>query len=82
RVLGMRLMRSMDFDEGRFSLYFLAMTRGEEVPDAVDRAASNSGVLLSCCRREPFVPSARNATGAARSTAIHCRSVSFEGIAR
>ena len=36
RVLGMRLLRRLDFEEGRFSLYFLAMTRGEEVPDAVD----------------------------------------------
>lgn len=36
RVLGMRLLRRLDFEEGRFSLYFLAMTRGEEVPDALD----------------------------------------------
>ncbi|HIC1674864.1 TPA: hypothetical protein ACW0IB_005363, partial [Escherichia coli] len=35
-LLGMRLLRRLDFEEGRFSLYFLAMTRGEEVPDAVD----------------------------------------------
>jgi lactoylglutathione lyase len=35
RVLGMRLLRRLDFTAGRFSLYFLAMTRGEEVPEEV-----------------------------------------------
>lgn len=49
RVLGMRLLRRLDFEPGRFSLYFLAMTRGEEVPeDVADRQAyafSRSGVL-------------------------------------
>lgn len=38
RVLGMRLLRRLDFEEARFSLYFLAMTRGEAVPeDAAER---------------------------------------------
>lgn len=32
RVLGMRLLRKVDFADARFSLYFLAMTQGEEVP--------------------------------------------------
>jgi lactoylglutathione lyase len=32
RVLGMRLLRKVDFPEVRFSLYFLAMTKGENVP--------------------------------------------------
>jgi len=32
RVLGMRLLRKVDFPEGRFSLLFLAMTAGETVP--------------------------------------------------
>lgn len=35
RVLGMRLLRRLDFEEGRFSLYFLAMTKGEQVPEEV-----------------------------------------------
>ncbi|WP_028239025.1 lactoylglutathione lyase [Stutzerimonas azotifigens] len=35
RVLGMRLLRRLDFEEGKFSLYFLAMTRGENVPEDV-----------------------------------------------
>ncbi|WP_434457563.1 lactoylglutathione lyase [Stutzerimonas urumqiensis] len=35
RVLGMRLLRRLDFEEGRFSLYFLAMTAGEQVPNDV-----------------------------------------------
>jgi len=33
RVLGMRLLRRLDFEEGRFSLYFLAHTKGHAVPD-------------------------------------------------
>ena len=33
RVLGMRLLRQVDFPEGKFSLLFLAMTGGESVPD-------------------------------------------------
>lgn len=33
RILGMRLLRRLDFEEGRFSLYFLAMTKGETVPE-------------------------------------------------
>ncbi len=33
RVLGMRLLRKVDFPEARFSLFFLAMTRGENVPE-------------------------------------------------
>lgn len=32
RVLGMRLLRRLDFEEGRFSLYFLAHTQGHDVP--------------------------------------------------
>lgn len=35
RVLGMRLLRRLDFAEGKFSLYFLAMTKGEAVPEDV-----------------------------------------------
>ncbi|WP_313519730.1 lactoylglutathione lyase [Pseudomonas sp.] len=35
RVMGMRLLRRLDFEEGRFSLYFLAMTKGETVPEEV-----------------------------------------------
>lgn len=35
RVLGMRLLRRLDFEEARFSLYFLAHTRGEQVPEDV-----------------------------------------------
>ncbi|MFV0454103.1 MAG: lactoylglutathione lyase [Pseudomonas sp.] len=35
RILGMRLLRKLDFDEARFSLYFLAMTKGETVPDEI-----------------------------------------------
>lgn len=33
RVLGMRLLRKVDFPEAKFSLFFLAMTRGEQVPE-------------------------------------------------
>jgi lactoylglutathione lyase len=33
RVLGMRLLRQVDFPEGKFSLLFLATTKGESVPD-------------------------------------------------
>ncbi|WP_313056279.1 lactoylglutathione lyase [Pseudomonas lopnurensis] len=35
RVLGMRLLRRLDFEEDRFSLYFLAMTAGEAVPEDI-----------------------------------------------
>lgn len=35
RVMGMRLLRRLDFEEGRFSLYFLAMTKGETIPEDV-----------------------------------------------
>ncbi|QLF92673.1 lactoylglutathione lyase [Pseudomonas sp. ABC1] len=35
RVMGMRLLRRLDFEEGRFSLYFLATTKGETVPEDV-----------------------------------------------
>ncbi len=34
RVLGMRLLRQVDFPEAKFSLLFLAMTAGEDVPEA------------------------------------------------
>jgi len=33
RVLGMRLLRQVDFPEARFSLLFLALTAGESVPE-------------------------------------------------
>lgn len=33
RVLGMRLLRQVDFPEAKFSLLFLAMTAGEQVPE-------------------------------------------------
>ncbi|WP_397453564.1 lactoylglutathione lyase [Pseudomonas sp. NA-150] len=33
RVLGMRLLRKVDFPEAKFSLFFLAMTQGEQVPE-------------------------------------------------
>ncbi|WP_277961225.1 lactoylglutathione lyase [Pseudomonas sp. RIT-To-2] len=33
RVLGMRLLRQVDFPEAKFSLLFLAMTAGETVPE-------------------------------------------------
>jgi lactoylglutathione lyase len=36
RILGMRLLRKLDFAEMKFSLYFLAHTDGEAVPEDVN----------------------------------------------
>ncbi|HKO88709.1 MAG TPA: lactoylglutathione lyase [Burkholderiales bacterium] len=49
RILGMRVLRKLDFPEMKFSLYFLARTDGDTVPeDSSDRTVftfSQRGVL-------------------------------------
>ena len=49
RVLGMRLLRKLDFPEMKFTLFFLARTEGEDVPQDVSArtvwAFSRPGVL-------------------------------------
>jgi lactoylglutathione lyase len=49
RILGMRLLRKLDFAEMKFSLYFLARTDGEAVPEDISErtvyAFSRCGVL-------------------------------------
>jgi lactoylglutathione lyase len=42
RVLGMRLLRTVDFPEAKFSLLFLAMTKGSEVPDETSARMSHT----------------------------------------
>jgi lactoylglutathione lyase len=42
RVLGMRLLRKVDFAEAKFSLLFLAMPRGSEVPDDASARMSHT----------------------------------------
>ncbi len=44
KVFGMRLLRKVDMPEGEFTLYFLARTEGEDVPeDATTRALYMNG---------------------------------------
>jgi lactoylglutathione lyase len=46
RVLGMKLLRKLDFNEWKFSLYFLGMVKsGEKTPNMEDEAANSNYVF-------------------------------------